>query len=221
MGKYVSKFDAANAKSDELYDTLVNAKPIIEYKQKSNKAHIKGLAEAYAKIQLKDGEQLNDMHSGLEKLVDAYIAYGKKAGIPVSDNKDHRHQHYGMIQNLLERYAEQQKIGREGLLKKIKLGELNELLDIVLNNAKRDDHARFANYHLNKLLPSDKDDKFYESLAHSYAKAKGKSAKFTKGDLAALTQREALIHSLSDDLANQESYEALEDQQKPELKKAA
>ncbi|MGV8151391.1 MAG: hypothetical protein ACP5NV_06725 [Candidatus Woesearchaeota archaeon] len=222
MGRYVSKFDKANAESDKLYDSLVNSKKVVEYKQKKNKKHIDAKKEALSKIALKDGEVIDNYETGLTKLTDAYIAYGKKAGMKhISDDEDSYHHHYDFIRTMLDRYMEQNKIDKDGLLAKFKLGEHDEVLENILLSVKRDDQVKYAKRHLAKGLADGKDPSFYEALAHSYAKAKGKTAKFSKNDIENLSRRESLLESIAMDLARDEEYTVLD--QKPSIpyKKAA
>lgn len=222
MGRYVTKFDKATAESDKLYDSLVNSKKVVEYKQKMNKKHIDAKKEAMSKIALKDGEVIGDYQTGIKKLTDAYIAYGKKAGMKhISDDEGSYHHHYSYIDTMLQEYMKAAKMDKDGLLAKMKLGEHDEILEFILKNVKADDQRKYSKFHLSKLLPDGKDSDYYEGIGHSFAKAKGKTRKFSKYELGLYGNRDNLLEDIANDLANDEQYTVLD--QKPSIpyKKAA
>lgn len=195
------KFDKVH---EELYDNMVNAKPILAYKKKQNKAHNDALSDALKAIKVKDGEDIATFEDGLEKLVDAYVVYKKKAGLPIVDDKKHRHHYAKEVEDLLEQYGKQTKEGKKGVLRKMRNNEFDELVNFLAGQSKAYDQALHSEYHLKKILKEGEDDSLYEGLANVYA-ARRPTVDFTKGDLKKLANRDALIQSISQDLSQEET----------------
>lgn len=204
------KYDKEHA---DTYEKIVNAKPIIDYKQKMNEKHTDALAEALKKAKIKAGS-ITNFEEGLEKVVDAIVEYKKKAGLPIGDIKEHKHHYVGEAREFLRAYERENKID---VLEKMKLGELDDIISTYAMGQKQNDQTLFVKNHIHKLLP-EKGFDFYHGIA-SYHASLNPSKKFSKGKLAQLANRDVLVDYLASSIVNEQSNVLQDIKKKEEPKK--
>ncbi|MEM4637927.1 MAG: hypothetical protein QXK76_02810 [Candidatus Woesearchaeota archaeon] len=174
-----------NEEHEKLYEKMLNAVPL-DYRVKKTIKHRNAFADA---LKLFENKEFSTLHEGIEALTDALIAYRKKAGLPVSEDKEHRHNYFSEVRGFLEAYS---KEAGKDVLNILKEGDIHQLFLQLVETDKARDLEGKIDYELRKILPEGKEMDFYKGLVHYHAKL-NPARKYTKGEIARLSSYEGIL----------------------------
>ncbi|GIU69722.1 MAG: hypothetical protein KatS3mg002_0958 [Candidatus Woesearchaeota archaeon] len=209
-----------NEEHEKIYEKMLNAVPL-DYRIKKTIKHRDAFSES---LKIFQGKEFTSLNEGIEALTDALIMYRKKAGMPVSDDKEHRHNYVSEVREFLNAYS---KEAGKDVLNILKQGDIHTVFLQLVEADKARDLEGKVDYELRKILPEGKDMEFYKGIVHYHAKL-NPSTKFTKGEIARLSSYEGILNLLKRsyqlELENKiKEYKPKKDEEKKsnQLKKAA
>ena len=132
-----------------------------------------------------------------EALTDALIKYRKEAGIPVSDDPQHRHIVYNELHSLLyEQLAKEQGMGGvEGVRKKLLSGKAYELFDIIHRNELNTTLTGRVKYKLHQTIGDDLEPDDYQGIMKAHGNYTGQF--YSRGKLAELGNKAAVVRNIA------------------------
>lgn len=186
MDKY--KFDNNHKK---VYDAAMKAVDLEEHVKRTIK-HRDAWAPALATLK---GKKIGHIDDGIEMLTDAVIKYRKEAGIPVSDDPQHRHYIVSEIEYFLGSEQFIQRLGGDPE-KLLKEGQGHIILTEILKQERLKDLTGKLNYEMKKVIPRDADFDFYHGMAHYHASLHP-TEDFSKGELAQRATKDNVLDMLA------------------------
>ncbi|MFA5796809.1 MAG: hypothetical protein WC916_02080 [Candidatus Woesearchaeota archaeon] len=158
----------------ELYNKIIKAVPI-DYIDERDHMHQDALGNAHGALK---GKKFKTLNEGIEGLVDAYFAYAKEVKDPTVIGKDHkehdkyRHRYVSEIREFINNYVRSNArsgVTMDQVVKQMRSGKTYKLLQQFLDAKHAQDLDSKVEHEIGKLIPEDKDPKFYQSLlSHHY-----------------------------------------------------
>lgn len=176
------------------YEKIINVVPLektIESRELYDEARIEGLSAL-------KGKRAKSYENGIELLTDALIKFRKKAKHPhSSDDKEHRHLYANEVRQLVDSYARNNKMNKEGVEKLIKSGKIRLILESLMDNDEATHEMSKIEYEIRKLLPEKHED--YKAVAEYHlAQNPHLKKELSKSNIAKLkTDRESLLDYLT------------------------